>query len=98
MPTRDRTGPRPPGPLGVGTARPEPDGASACPPFYRGNRSRVEGGKRTERPRPRRWPSLACPVEWKGARMTGTEPEVGRPVLGGRFPAPIIHPEGAKVP
>jgi hypothetical protein len=39
-----------------------------------GIRSRVEGGKHTERRRPRRWPSLACPVEWQGAGRTGTEP------------------------
>jgi hypothetical protein len=39
-----------------------------------------------------------CPVERQGAERTGTVPEGGRPVLGGRFPAPIIRPEGAKIP
>jgi hypothetical protein len=48
-------------------------------------RSRAEGDKRTEQPRPRRWPSLACPVEWHGAGRIGTDPEVGCPVLGGDF-------------
>jgi hypothetical protein len=48
-------------------------------------RSRAEGDKRTERPRPRRWPRLACPVESQGAGRTGTEPEGGRLVLGGDF-------------
>jgi hypothetical protein len=50
-----------------------------------GVRSRAEGDKRTERPRPRRWRGLACPVEWQGAGRTGTEAEGGRPVLGGDF-------------
>ncbi len=45
-------------------------------------RSRVGGDKRTERPRPRRWSSLAYPVESHSAGRIGTEPEGNRPVRG----------------
>jgi hypothetical protein len=60
-----------------GWARPRTTAEASRYPFT------AEGGKCAERPRPRRWLSLACPVERQGAGRAGTEPEGGCPVLGG---------------
>src|SRR5262249_19676944 len=56
----------------------------------------LKGDKRTELPRPRRWPSLACPVEWQDAGRTGKEPEGGCPLLGSDFLHQLSAPKAPR--